>query len=194
MSGAQPRHRLHVPSGLRFLPRPSLHPCAAAGDASQQAAHRTATSCREQDAGDPAGVTTPVPTEDDAVESGCPDVPADLRWSCVLTGAVLTPGARDQQLRHCLDQAGLPPTSFPRLASVLDDLLARLAGAGAQVERVSVECRSNVLLLLIEDAAEQPTALPRLDAPFLEVLALDHGQFCKPGGRCTWATLPCGAG
>lgn len=123
--------------------------------------------------------------------SGRPDVPEELDWSCTWTGTALRTGARDQQLRRQLDEAGLPPTSFPRVASVLDDLLAGLASTGGQVERVTVEGHSDLLLLLVDDRTQEVSALPGRDAPFLEVLALDHGQFCESRRRCTWATLPC---
>lgn len=172
----QPRHRL--PALRAAVPARPFPRSSAGRDASQGETARRGAEPQESDA------------EPDQRQSSYPDAPKDLRWSCTLTGRSWETQAHGEQLRDQLQQAGLPVTSFPRLAFVLDDLLARLAAAGTTVERVTVECRSEVLVLRIDDPAPQLAALPQLDAPFLEVLTLDHGQFCQSGRRCTWATLP----
>lgn len=94
MSGAQPRHRLHVPSGLRFLPRPSLHASTAAGEASAGAARPVTADLQEHHAGERSGLTAAAPAEGDELQPTFPDVPPDLRWSCTLTDIVLKTDAR----------------------------------------------------------------------------------------------------
>lgn len=88
--------------------------------------------------------TTPSDPDDDPTSR--PDVPPRLNWPCTLMGAWLATEARDQQLRRRLDEAGLSPTSSPRV--------------GAQVHSLTVEGHDDVLLLLIDDASQQHTARP----------------------------------